>query len=449
MPHPSGGGSSSGGYHSGESSSSGDYSNDEPMSSGGDPSWEDEPPQTGSEPSVPPVESTDSPEDESVPIDFSFIKELWDTITSWVTDYIDKVVPKIYLGKVIRRVGRQLVGECRYDVQLAPFDRTGRKITNVPSSLGFLLTPGDTVMVSILGNITNIIQRRTAISSTFDDGYNEATNIARGMSWTTVGTGDNYLSYDVGSQRWKLYFSDSFYDNYIARCLVAEPTGETDPETGDPVYEYYAKFRIGIARRMSQASSAYRADFMNRSMRKTSRLHYSMPEYFGMVTGTQQVPVAPDSGIGEAVLPEYVEVPVVTRVRCADQFRIPKRDCSVARVPYIDVTDIVNNSVFCDDYNHRRSRRRKPSGENFDPLKKNFERLGFWYKRFGIYIKDSHGTIIYTTPQSQAYTVRVYSLDGYRAYNKSNLIWEGGNVFALAGDPPETPYEVPPEYIIH
>ena len=117
----------------------------------------------------------------------------------------------------------------------------------------------------------------------------------------------------------------------------------------------------------------------------------------------------------------------------------------------IEVTDIINNFIFCDDYNMRRSARRDKEGKTHykgDVMFKQFQNYGYWFKRFGLYIKNNAGVILYVTPLSSVYTVQVHEYYEYRKYGISNLTWLGGRLISLGGDLTSSSYTVKNEYIV-
>lgn len=355
-------------------------------------------------------------------------KEILSIIKEEMKNIIKEYAPQIYEAEIYA-----VLPNAHYDVFL--LTDPNNIIHGLSSSIADILRPGD--RVTIQDNYNNlstaiIIAKKVPILT-----ENNYTSLVGATTSASSMNKDNYLYYD-DQKRWWFIFSDTFYDRYLAKYMVDTPQYDAN---GNPIYvkdendniilddnnypvilkRKQASLRVGISRVLSQTSSTGRAKW-SKKLNKGSRRTYSIPEYIGG-----------------------------NRIRCSTNFTLTARDCDQHPIPMIEVTDIVNNFIFCDDYNMRRSARREKEGKPHyqgDVMLRQFKNYGYWFKRFGLYIKNNAGVILYVTPLSDVYTVQVHNYYNYRNYNINHLTWLGGRLISLNGDPGTSPYTVKNEYIV-
>ena len=378
-----------------------------------------------------------------------------------IKDVVKTISPQIYEAEVYA-----VQSDSRYDVFLLTDPKN--VIHGLYSSVPDVLRPGD--RVTIQDNYNNL---NTAIIIAKKVPVSMGNNYASLVGTTGVVSGadkDNYLYYD-DQKRWWFVFSDTFYDRYLAKYMVDTPQYNAD---GTPIYETdeagntvvddnghsviltrkQASLRVGISRVLSQRSGSGRATW-GKGLNTGTRRTYSIPEYVGgAVTKWSKFQKKDKQGnfvYDKQGNPVYITQAEVNRIRCSTNFTLTARDCDDHPVPMIEVTDIVNNFIFCDDYNMRRSARRDKAGKihyKGDAMFKQFKNYGYWFKRFGIYIKNNAGVVLYVTPLSGVYTVQVHEYHEYRKYGISNLTWLGGRLISLGGDLTSSSYTVKNEYIV-
>ncbi len=371
-------------------------------------------------------------------------QEILSIIKDEVRNIVKEYAPQIYEAEIYA-----VLPNAHYDVFLLTDPKN--IIHGLTSSIADILRPGDRVTIQDnYNNLSTAIIIAKRIPALTENRYSSLVGSATSVSSANK---DNYLYYD-DQKRWWFIFSDTFYDRYLAKYMVDTPQYNAD---GTPIYETdelgniiynddgqaviltrkQASLRVGTSRVLSQTSGTGRANWggkLNDGTRKT----YSIPEYIGGAVTKQGNPV-------------YVVQAEVNRIRCSTNFTLTARDCDEHPIPMIEVTDIINNFIFCDDYNMRRSARRDKDGKTHykgDVMFKQFQNYGYWFKRFGLYIKNNAGVILYVTPLSSVYTVQVHEYYEYRKYGISNLTWLGGRLISLSGDLTSSPYTVKNEYIV-
>ena len=388
-------------------------------------------------------------------------QEILSIIKDEVRDIVKEYAPQIYEAEIYA-----VLPNAHYDVFLLTDPKN--IIHGITSSIADILRPGDRVTIQDnYNNLSTAIIIAKRIPALTENSY---ASLVGSSALVSSANKDNYLYCD-DQKRWWFIFSDTFYDRYLAKYMVDTPQYNAD---GTPIYETdelgniiydddkhpviltrkQASLRVGTSRVLSQTSGTGRANWggkLNDGTRKT----YSIPEYIGGAV-TKWTKVQKKDKNGNPVVdakgnPVYVVQAEVNRIRCSTNFTLTARDCDEHPIPMIEVTDIINNFIFCDDYNMRRSARRDKEGKTHykgDVMFKQFQNYGYWFKRFGLYIKNNAGVILYVTPLSSVYTVQVHEYYEYRKYGISNLTWLGGRLISLSGDLTSSPYTVKNEYIV-
>lgn len=363
---------------------------------------------------------------------------LVDVIKDVVEEEIKNIAPSYVLCEILTQKS-----ENHYDVYVIP-DRSN-VIHNIINNTSFILKPGDMVYVCKIDNsFANAYIASKIIPYSNNNIWKSKSS---GILRTSIKA--NFLTYKNGE--WILTISDEFYDDIMSK---------------------YSKVRIGVSRVLCQKSSAGRAKFFPRSRMKQHpvRYHYSLPEMVGTQRmkegeygryGAREFYAAPeplkkkqwDPETGKyiyvTVPGEYRRYPIIDQVRVAETFEVPQR---VGSLPItINVTNIVNNFIFMDDYNVRRSWRGL-NGNKADRIQTAFDNFGYWFKKFGIYIKacNTKNDLIFLTPQQDTISVRVHALDkvdgnNYRRYNTSNVKILANTIVSLQGEFVGSVY-MPPGY---
>ena len=389
-------------------------------------------------------------------------QEILSIIKDEVRDIVKEYAPQIYEAEIYA-----VLPNAHYDVFLLTDPKN--IIHGLTSSIADILRPGDRVTIQDnYNNLSTAIIIAKRIPALTENRYSSLVGSATSAS---SANNDNYLYYD-DQKRWWFIFSDVFYDSYLAKYMVDTPQYDAN---GDPIYEKdelgniiydddkhpvilkrkQASLKVGISRVLSQTSGIGRAHWSKELKNKASRKTYSIPEYIGGAV-TKWIKVQKKDKNGNLVFdkkgnPVYVVQAEVNRIRCSTNFTLTAKDCDEHPIPMIEVTDIVNNFIFCDDYNMRRSARRDKDGKTHykgDVMFRQFQNYGYWFKRFGLYIKNNAGVILYVTPLSSVYTVQVHEYYEYRKYGISNLTWLGGRLISLSGDLTSSSYAVKNEYIV-
>jgi len=326
--------------------------------------------------------------------------QMGDIMKMIIDQRINSRVPKYVLCEVIKKVSPY-----HYDLSPVASEYTSgnnhimHAITNATS---FELNPGDYVYVLAIDGKLNTSFIICKIIPYYEE-INNDMNARVGEISATYTETVNKLIYDYNTSKWLLMLSENFYQDYLS--------GESIVQIG-----IYRKVRHRKSKRLDEANPEFARGGSSR---------YTYPQYINSSTIYRHA-----DGGGYA---NYSSDPSqnTANTKSVVKFAIVPPNSDGSR--YIDVTDIVNRYVLTDSDGLRTGGTTQRGG--YGPIQLHYNKYGFWFNKFGIYIKDALGKKnFYQTPINDFVEIDIFTddINVFDGYTESNITISNNKLILLS-----------------